>query len=180
MKNEFDSRATLMELDKDQLVELIGIHARDFLALDGVWFQSIEQAEGMEQAMFHDIRAWERYTEIEAKRIKKFLGLDDHPGLEGLEQALRFRLSANVNEHEVEYIDGKLVYTMRKCRIQHAREAKGMPFHPCKRVGVVEYAGFARAIDERIRCTCLSCYPDVTDPTCNCKWEFELEGAGSE
>ena len=64
---------------------------------------------------------------------------------------------------------------MRKCRVQTARERKGLPFHPCKSVGVVEYAGFARAIDARIQCQCLSCYPDVTDERCACKWAFWLE-----
>ena len=50
-----------------------------------------------------------------------------------------------------------------------------MPLHPCKRVGVIEYAGFARAIDERITCRCLSCYPEVTDESCACAWAFTLE-----
>lgn len=169
-------RDLLMQLDKDQLVELIEMHSKSCIALDGVWFQSVEAAEGMDVAMRHDANAWERFTVFEARRIKQFLGLDEHPGLEGLEQALCYRFYANLNEHEFERDGDRLVYTMRKCRVQAARERKGMPFHPCKSVGVIEYAGFARAIDDRISCTCLSCYPDVTDQTCCCKWEFVLDG----
>ena len=63
---------------------------------------------------------------------------------------------------------------MRKCRVQAARERKGMPFHPCMQVGIIEYGGFGSAIDDRIECRCLSCYPDVTDDTCCCKWEYTL------
>ena len=59
--------------------------------------------------------------------------------------------------------------------MQSARERKGMPFHPCKSVGIIEYGGFAKAIDPRIRCECVSCYPDVTDPTCRCKWKFTID-----
>ena len=70
--------------------------------------------------------------------------------------------------------DGKLIYTMEVCRVQAARERKGMPFHPCKGVGVIEYSGFAREIDRRIQCECLSCYPEVTDDTCSCKWAFSI------
>ena len=77
----------MSKLSKEQLEELVRTYARNMLALDGVWFQSIEQAEGMDAAMFHDERAWARFTAIEARRIKQFLGLDEHPGLEGLEKA---------------------------------------------------------------------------------------------
>jgi hypothetical protein len=50
-----------------------------------------------------------------------------------------------------------------------------MEFHPCKTVGIVEYGEFARAIDDRITCECVSCFPDITDETCCCSWKFTLE-----
>ena len=50
-----------------------------------------------------------------------------------------------------------------------------MPLHPCKPAGEAEYSGFARTIDDRIRCQCISCCPDVTDETCACAWRFTLE-----
>ena len=27
-------------------------------------------------------------------------------------------------------------------------------------------------LDDKIKCRCISCYPDVTDDTCSCAWEF--------
>ncbi len=165
---------TLQALTKEELIELISLYSKNWLALDGVWFQSVEQTEGMDAAMYHDERAWERFTVIEAKRIKQFLKLEEHPGLEGLEKALSRRFYAHINEAFFEYTDGKLIYTMKKCRVQTARERKGMPWHPCKPVGIKEYSGFARTIDDRITCRCLSCFPDITDNTCCCKWDFSL------
>ena len=61
---------TLASLSKEQLIELIEIYAKNWLALDGVWFQSVERKEGMEEAIYHDLEAWKRFTVIEAKRIK--------------------------------------------------------------------------------------------------------------
>jgi argininosuccinate lyase len=52
---------------------------------------------------------------------------------------------------------------------------KGMPFHPCKSVGMIEYGGFAKTIDSRFETECLSCYPDITDAACNCAWKFTLK-----
>ena len=169
-----DNRVFLESFSKEQLIELIEIYSKNWLALDGVWFQSIEQSDGMGAAMFHDERAWERFTVIEARRIKSFLKLEKYPGLDGLEKALRLRFYGNLNQASFEYRDNALIYTMERCRVQSARRVKGMPYHPCKSVGIIEYSGFAQTIDERIECRCLSCYPDVTDESCACKWEFTI------
>ncbi len=164
----------LQKFSKEELIELITLYSKNWLAHDGVWFQSVEQSEGMDAAMFHDGRAWERFTVIEAKKIKAFLHLEEHPGLEGLQQALSLRFYANINESSFEHRDGKLIYTMKKCRVQTARERKGMPWHPCKPVGEIEYSGFARTIDDHIHCRCISCFPDIVDKDCCCKWELSI------
>lgn len=170
MKNKM-----LEELSKDELVQLIEIYSKNWLALDGVWFQSVERRRGMDEAMLHDKEAWSRFTVIEAKRIKDFLRLPEYPGLEGLKKALSLRFYANLNEDEYIMEGNKLVYRMMDCRVQSARKRKGMELHPCKSVGIIEYSEFARTIDSRISCRCLSCCPDINDETCCCAWEFTLE-----
>ncbi len=165
----------LSSLSKEQLIELIDIYSKNWLAMDGVWFQSVEQRLGMDEAMLHDAEAWRRFTVIEAKRIKDFLGLPDNSGVEGLAKALRLRFYANINKDIIEIEGSTLTYTSVDCRVQRARERKGMPFHPCKSVGIIEYSGFAKEIDERFTCECISCYPDVTDDSCCCKWRFTLK-----
>ena len=164
----------LSSYKKEDLIRLIEIYAKNWLALDGVWFQSIERKDGMDVAMYHDAEAWKRFTVIEAKRIKEFLALEENPGLEGLAKALSLRFYANLNEDKIEINGDALIYTMVKCRVQNARERKGMPFHPCKSVGIIEYSDFAKTIDSRISCRCMSCYPEVIDNSCCCKWEFTL------
>ncbi len=151
------------------------IYSKNWLAMDGVWFQSVERKCGMDEAMYHDAQAWKRFTVIEAQRIKSFLGLPERAGVEGLAQALRLRFYANLNEDRIEQDGNTLLYSAVHCRVQTARERKGMPLHPCKPVGLIEYEGFAKTIDDRFRCECLSCYPEVTDSTCCCKWKFILQ-----
>ncbi len=161
-------------LSKEQLLELLDIYAKNWLAMDGVWFQSIEQKFGMDEAMEHDINIWRHFTEIEANRIKAFLKLPEQSGIEGLKQALTFRMNASINEFEIVIKDNNLIYRTLDCRVQNARKRKGMEYHPCKPVGVVEYTYFAKAIDDRFICEAVSCFPDITDPTCNCSWKFTL------
>lgn len=166
---------SLEGLSRQQLVDLITAYSRNWLAMDGVWFQSVERKFGMDEAMYHDVEAWKRYTVTEARRIKKFLKLPEHPGLEGLDQALRFRFYANLSHYDITREEDTLLYRVVDCRVQQARLQKNMGLHPCKPAGLVEHAGFATTIDDRITTQCVSCCPDVTDPECACSWLFTLE-----
>lgn len=159
---------------KEELIGLLSIYAKNWLAMDGVWFQSVERKFGMDEAMFHDAEAWKRFTVIEARRIREFLKLPERAGLEGLAKALKLRFYGCLNEDRIEIAGNTLTYTVLSCRVQAARARKGMPLHPCKQVGLVEYGGFAREIDSRFTCECISCYPDIADSSCNCKWKFTL------
>ncbi len=169
MKNK-----NLSSLSQEKLCELIDIYAKNWLAMDGLWFQSVEKKFGMPEAMFHDEEVWRNFTVIEAKRIKTFLNLPPRSGIEGLKKALGFRLYANLAEDECIILENALIYRVIKCRVQSARGKKSMEFHPCKPVGLVEYAGFAKEIDDRFTCECISCYPEVTDESCACIWKFTL------
>lgn len=164
----------LNALSKEELKELVKIYARNIVALDGVWFQSVEKKDGMDEAMVHDRNAWRRFTETEAWRLKNFLRLSERAGLEGLEKALLLRFSALANVAECVYDGNALIYRVVDCRVQTARKSKGMPFHPCKSVGIIEHEYFAKVIDDRINCEAISCYPDVTDKNCACSWKFTL------
>ena len=66
---------------KEELIKIIEIYSKNWLAMDGVWFQSIERKFGMEEAMYHDAEAWKRFTVIEARRIKEFLKLPEKTDL---------------------------------------------------------------------------------------------------
>ena len=168
----------LKKLSKEQLIELAEIYSKNWLACDGLWFQAVEKRQGMDGAMDCDKEMWRSFTVIEAKRIKEFLQLPDRAGLEGLEKAMQLRLYANLNDEEYQINGNTMIYRTLNCRVQRARSRKGMEWHPCKAIGEIEYADFAKAIDDRITCRCISCYPDITESEREgcCAWEFTLEG----
>jgi hypothetical protein len=164
----------LENLSRDDLISLIEIYSKHWLAMDGVWFQSVEEKYGMDEAMAHDENIWKQFTVIEAKRIKQFLNLPANSGVEGLAKALKYRLYANINQDEI-IVDGNtVIFRTLDCRVQNARKNKGMEFHPCKSVGIIEYGGFAKTIDSRFETECLSCYPEIKDDSCNCAWKFTI------
>jgi hypothetical protein len=154
--------------------------ARLWLAHDGLWFQAVERRFGTEAAIECDRDAWERFSPIEARRILERLGASAGTGLDALDAALRHRLYAHLNPQSIERAGpDRLILRMLACRVQEARRRHGLPFFPCRGVGLVEYSTFARAVDPRITTRCLVCPPDPPEPGVACAWEFTL-GAGAQ
>jgi hypothetical protein len=123
----------ISNLNKEELLRLIETYAKNWLAMDGVWFQSIEDKFGVPEAIEHDKSAWRRFAVIEANRIKEFLMLPEQTGLKGLAEALKYRMYADINEDEIIYKDNTLIYRTLDCRVQNARKRKGMEYHPSGR-----------------------------------------------
>ncbi len=165
----------LNELSREQLEQLLTDFAKRWLAHDGLWFQQVEQAYGMDEAIRLDIGAWENFTVLEAQRIMAMLGIKPGGGLTALRKALQYRLYSFVNKQEIIEVDeNTLIYRMINCRVQSARSRKELPAFPCRPVGLVEYSGFAATIDSRIQTRCLYCPPDKHPEGSHCAWEFRL------
>jgi len=175
------NRDRLNKLDKDTLIEMLEDASKNWLAHDGLWFQAAERHYGIQVAIQLDAEAWERFTVIEAKRIMERHGIEAGSGLKALEKALGFRLYANINVQSTTWLDeNTLRFEMNDCRVQSARHRKGLPDFPCKSVGVVEYAGFARTIDPRIQTRCIACPPDPHPDAFVCAWEFTIPEIGED
>jgi hypothetical protein len=165
----------LSGMPEHKLQELTSEIAKSWLAADGIWFQAVEREYGMNDAKRCNDTCWAHFSPFEAWSIKRFLGLGDRPGLDGLERALRFRLYARINVQSIiREDDNTLVFRMDDCRVQSARKRKGMPDYPCKSAGLVEYSRFAEAIDPGIKTECIGCPPDPHPEEWFCAWRFYM------
>ncbi|MFC1858072.1 DUF6125 family protein [Thermodesulfobacteriota bacterium] len=167
--------AALLNMSKESLLTLLDSVAVNWIANDGVWFQTVEFTSGMTDAKRVNDTCWAHFSPFEAWSIKQFLNFPDDPGLKGLKKALRFRLYARINTQSlIDEDDGSLVLQMNECRVQVARKRKGLDDYPCKSVGLVEYPYFARAIDKRITTECIGCPPDEHPQEWYCSWRFKI------
>lgn len=163
-------------MSKEEIFEMLTDAAKNWLAHDGLWFQAVEQKFDIDTAIELDGKAWEQFTQIEAKRIMKRLNLKPGGGIPALIQALKFRLYAFINVQEVtEVSENRCMFRMANCRVQEARKRKNLPDFPCKPVGIIEYTYFAKTIDPRIKTRCIACPPDPHPEDYYCLWEFTIE-----
>lgn len=164
-----------VDMDEATLNSLLEGLAKNWLVNDGVWFQSVEFAHGMNDAKRCNDSCWAQFSPYEAHAIKRFLQLDEQPGLDGLKKALGFRMYSFINRQSI--VDEgaeSFVFQMDECRVQVARKRKDLPDYPCKSAGLVEYTYFAREIDSRIRTECIGCPPDDHPDEWFCAWRFKL------
>jgi hypothetical protein len=165
----------LLRLSHETLLSMLDDVAKNWLANDGVWFQSVELSRGMFDAKRTNDSCWVRFSPFEAQSIKTFLDLPDNPGLPGLKKALGFRLYARLNKQSIsEEGPHSLVFEMNECRVQTARKRRGLDDYPCKSAGMVEYPYFARSIDSRIETECVACPPDDHPEEWSCAWRFSI------
>ena len=166
----------LLQMPEDDQKALLDRAAKNWLVGDGVWFQTVEFSEGMNDAKRCNDSCWAQFSPVEAASIKNLLGLDKHPGLEGLKMALAFRLYGTINEQSIrDEEENSFIFQMDKCRVQAARNRKGLADYPCKSAGLVEYSYFARAIDKRISTECIGCPPDAHPEEWYCAWKFSMD-----
>ncbi len=165
----------LLAMDTEALRDLRDRVAKNWLANDGVWFQTIETSEGMNEAKRCNDSCWAHFSPYEAAAIRQMLGLPANSGLDGLKKALGFRVYGCINTQSiVDETSDSFIFRMDECRVQVARKRKGLADYPCKSAGQVEYSYFARAIDKRITTECIGCPPDAHPEEWYCAWKFSL------
>jgi hypothetical protein len=166
----------LLNMPREKMYELIECLGINWLAGDGIWFQTVESNHGMLDAKRCNDSCWAWFSPFEAWSIIKLLELPEQSGLEGLKKALNMRLYAQINVQSIiEESPNSFVFQMNDCRVQTARKNKGMEDYPCKSAGMVEYKSFAKTIDSRIKTECIGCPPDDHPDEWFCAWRFSLE-----
>jgi len=166
----------LLKFSKEELINYIEDISKNWLAIDGTWFQAVEKKYGMEEAIDLDTASWNIFTVVEANRIMQRFNIPKNGGIPALIKALKFRVYANLNKQEaIEISENRCVFRMNECRVQTARKRKNLPDFPCKKVGIPEYSLFAKTIDPRIETRCITCPPDPHPDEYYCAWEFTLK-----
>lgn len=177
LKRFADGSNPFLGRPRQELQGLLDTLGKLWLGMDGVWFQAVEGFAGMDGAKRVNDACWTAFAPLEASRIKVVLGLPENGGLDALEAALKHRFSSRINEVVISREPTALTLRYTACRVQAARRRKGLMDYPCKSAGMEEFTGFARALDSRLRASCLACPPDPLPDSDFCSWRFTLENA---
>ena len=168
-------RVNLEKLPKKTLVELARMYSRNWQTLDGLWFSNVETEFGLDAAVRLDLKNWEQQAAIEAKRIKKVMGLNKG-GLSSVLTVLSlmsWQLVSPLFECEEES-PRRVVFYYPRCAVQEGRRKYNKQVFPCKTMKLTLLSRIARVVEPRAVVRCLTCPPDPPDEKFWCKWELSL------
>lgn len=167
-------------LTREQLVELLRLYSRMMLTVDGLWFLGVEGGAGLDAAVRLDEEIWRGLGAIEARRLKRFLGLEAVEDLETLVRVLGLSPMWASFEHRIELEQDRCLICVTGCHPQQMRVDKGFGEFPCKSVGLAYLEGLAPALCPDLRFRCLVCPPDDHPDDLWCRWELRFGDATAD
>lgn len=161
------------DLSQDELLKLIQVYVKYWLANDGCFFLTGDEMLSNIAAEL-DVKSRKLSAASEARRLMKAFEIPPNSGLKALKKALRFRLYTAINRQKIEWVNiNTLTLKMLECRIQKKRRERGLPDFPCKKLGLAGFREFAKTVDARIKVKSVSCPPDPVGDSF-CAWEFTM------
>jgi polysaccharide pyruvyl transferase WcaK-like protein len=165
-------RQLLMNMDKQKLVDLLLMHLRDMWSVDGLYYLGIEKRFGTDSATEIDAEVWKAMASIEAKRLRKTMGLK-RKGVAGVVEALRLTgWSLDLEHKEIVESDGEAAFINHECRVQNTRVSKGLSVFACKPVRFGYLQQFVQEIDPEVKIECVACPPDEMSEGIWCSWRL--------
>jgi len=164
--------STLEALTKKELLNVIEMFSKNWLTLDGLWFTLVEDKYGLEAALDLDLKMWQRNALIEARRIKKYMGIEGG-GIKGVLKAFRFMTfdPSMPFEYSMDGLDQAYLW-ITSCRPQEGRIKAGKEPFPCKPMGYACYETLVNTIDPGVKVESIFCPPDSHPSDIWCKWKL--------
>jgi len=177
--DEVSDREMLLQMLLEKLLDLFFLHIRNLWRVDGLYFLGIEKNFGTEAATKIDADCWKTLAKIEAKDLKRTLGVEKVEDVDTLLYLLRntsWALYQTKKGVEADSSKTRGVFRVIECRVQQARLRKGLGIFPCKKVRFGYLKSFAEALNPNFEVVCRVCPPDEKPPNFWCEWEFLLRG----
>ncbi|MFQ6061375.1 MAG: DUF6125 family protein [Thermoplasmata archaeon] len=167
--------AWLKELPKEEIINLMFLHIRNLWAVDGVYFLGIEERFGTEAATEIDAEVWERMAVIEARRLKRRMGVSGRDILSFLQALRSTSWSLDLEDKEINIEERRILFRNRRCRVQKTRISRGLDEFACKEVRYSWMKAFAKELNPSISVQCTVCPPEEHPEDLWCEWVFVLE-----
>lgn len=169
--NQDDDKELISKFPLDKILDLLFLQIRNIWRVDGLYFQGIEKAYGVEAATNIDIDTWKILAKIEAKDLKRVLGYKVVNNINDIVLLLRLTSWALYQTSKAEiYKNETAIFRIINCRVQEARLKKGLGIFPCKQVRFSYLKSFIEELNPEYTVEVESCPPDNKPVDYWCGW----------
>jgi len=169
-----EDRELFDRMDREALYQYINMQIRNIWRVDGLYFLGIEKRRDMEEATEVDAECWRYMGKVEARELKRFLGIDqpDPQQVLFLLRHTSWAVSHQLKSFQV-HDDGSATFCVDQCRTQLIRLDKGLEPHPCRQVREGYLQAFVDECNPKVALEVISCPPDRTRQDVWCEWVFK-------
>lgn len=145
------------KLDKDTTIKLL---QGAYVAIDGLWFMSVEKAHGYDEALKMDLEVWSSWVQILCKRIKRVTGIE---GDDLLSIVKVIKLASEIEGSDFEVVemgDNRAVLRCANCRwYENLKKAGRTDRVPCDEIEEAIWPSFAKALNPKMQVKQLKSMP---------------------
>ena len=172
-----EPRAQLEDLSKAELVDLIQLYSKLFLAVDAFWYLAVKEKVDEDTATACDIWVWEKYTPYELKRLMPLRNIKGSD-LESFATALGFSpWFANLDYSLSREGENRLTFTVLKCPTLEAlkREGSGRENVICRQVDPILFQIMIQCFNPSGKVRPIELPPETYGKSICCRWQFSIE-----
>jgi len=167
----------LEALSKTELVELVGLYSRLFLAVDGFWYLAVKELVSEDMATACDLWVWDRYSPYELKRLIQLRSIKGND-LKAFAKCFGFSTwFSNLAYEFTEEAVNKLTLTVLECPTLQAleREGTGRENTICRQVDPKLFQMYIQSFNPRGKAVPIELPPRMSGASVCCRWEFIIE-----
>ena len=168
----------LTDFSSETLDEILKLHGKIYLALDGFWYLAVKELVSNEVGFECDMRAWEKVCKHEMEVITRQLNIQGNDVL-ALVKALQITSWIQTMEFKIEVKDNNnAILTITRCPILDGleKEGEGREKDICNVAGLTIFQNYASFFNPDIAVRGLTVAPRKSKDEICCQWEFKLEG----
>ena len=171
------STVQLERLSKAELIELVRLYSKLFLALDGFWYLAVKEIVDDETATACDLWVWDKYSRYEFKNIMPVRNIAAKD-LEAFATAMSF--SPWISNLKCKFtLEGKnkLTFTVLECPTLEAirREGSGRENTFCQQVEPQLFQTIIKSFNPKGKATPIELPPATSTDNICCRWQFSIE-----
>ena len=164
-------------LSRAELIELVRLYSRLFLALDGFWYLAVKEIVGEDKANACDFWVWDKYSRYEFKRLIPLCNIKGND-LQAFATAMSFSpWISNLNCRFALEGKDRLTFTVLECPTLEAlkREGMGRENTFCQQVEPQLFQIIIQSFNPKGKATPVELPPETNQADICCRWRFSIE-----